>query len=448
MNARAVALKVIQDVTVRGAYANIALTKELAKQRELSGPDRRLVTELVYGTLKAQGTLDWALSHFLNRPLSKLTPVIRDILRMGVYQLLFLDRIPPSAACNEAVELAKRNGHIGVARFVNGVLRSLLRQPEKIAYPDAADDAAVYLSLRHLHPRWLVERWLAQLGFEATEALCRFNNQPPPLSIRTNLQRISREALQARLAEEGVRCEPSLLAPEGLLLLEAPPLTSLASFREGLYQVQDESSMLVAHVVAPQPGETIIDACAAPGGKTTHLAERMQNKGTIWACDVHAHKMDLLQDNADRLGLQVIHPSCLDARDIGKTWPAQADRLLVDAPCSGLGVLRRRADARWRKEISQIEELTILQREILEGAAPALKVGGILVYSTCTVEPAENRQTIEWFLARHPEFELEDAGSLLPVPRQGEPMVQLWPHIDGTDGFFLCRLRKVKDVAV
>ena len=206
--------------------------------------------------------------------------------------------------------------------------------------------------------------------------------------------------------------------------------------------------MLVAHVVAPQPGETLIDACAAPGGKTTHLAERMQNKGTIWACDVHAHKMDLLQDNADRLGLQVIHPRCLDARDIGKTWPAQADRLLVDAPCSGLGVLRRRADARWRKEISQIEELTILQREILEGAAPALKVGGILVYSTCTVEPAENRQTIEWFLARHPEFELEDAGSLLPVPRQGEPMVQLWPHIDGTDGFFLCRLRKVKDVAV
>ena len=448
MNARAVALKVIQDVTVRGAYANIALTKELAKQRELSGPDRRLVTELVYGTLKAQGMLDWALSHFLNRPLSKLTPVIRDILRMGVYQLLFLDRIPPSAACNEAVELAKRNGHIGVARFVNGVLRSLLRQPEKIAYPDAADDAAGYLSLRHLHPRWLVERWLAQLGFEATEALCRFNNQPPPLSIRTNLQRISREALQARLAEEGVRCEPSLLAPEGLLLLEAPPLLSLASFREGLYQVQDESSMLVAHVVAPQPGETIIDACAAPGGKTTHLAERMQNKGTIWACDVHAHKMDLLQDNADRLGLQVIHPRCLDARDIGKTWPAQADRRLVDAPCSGLGVLRRRADARWRKEISQIEELTILQREILEGAAPALKVGGILVYSTCTVEPAENRQTIEWFLARHPEFELEDAGSLLPVPRQGEPMVQLWPHIDGTDGFFLCRLRKVKDVAV
>ena len=448
MNARAVALKVIQDVTVRGAYANIALTKELAKQRELSGPDRRLVTELVYGTLKAQGMLDWALSHFLNRPLSKLTPVIRDILRMGVYQLLFLDRIPPSAACNEAVELAKRNGHIGVARFVNGVLRSLLRQPEKIAYPDAADDAAGYLSLRHLHPRWLVERWLAQLGFEATEALCRFNNQPPPLSIRTNLQRISREALQARLAEEGVRCEPSLLAPEGLLLLEAPPLLSLASFREGLYQVQDESSMLVAHVVAPQPGETIIDACAAPGGKTTHLAERMQNKGTIWACDVHAHKMDLLQDNADRLGLQVIHPRCLDARDIGKTWPAQADRRLVDAPWSGLGVLRRRADARWRKEISQIEELTILQREILEGAAPALKVGGILVYSTCTVEPAENRQTIEWFLARHPEFELEDAGSLLPVPRQGEPMVQLWPHIDGTDGFFLCRLRKVKDVAV
>lgn len=265
-------------------------------------------------------------NRLINRPLSKLTPVIRDILRMSVYQLLFLDRIPPSAACNEAVELAKRNGHIGVARFVNGVLRSLLRQPEKITYPDAAEDAAGYLSLRYLHPRWLVERWLAQLGFEATEALCRFNNQPPPLSVRTNLQRISREALKTRLAEEGVRCEPSLLVPEGLLLVEAPSLASLASFREGLYQVQDESSMLVAHVVAPQPGETVIDACAAPGGKTTHLAEQMQDKGTIWACDVHAHKMDLLQDNADRLGLNVIRPRCLDAREIGKTWPGQADR--------------------------------------------------------------------------------------------------------------------------
>lgn len=442
MNARAIALRVIQEVTMRGAYANLALSRELSRQSALSPQDRRLVTELVYGTIKAQGTLDWVLGQFVNRPLEKIAPPIRDILRMGIYQLLFLDRIPPSAACNEAVELAKRHGHIGTARFVNGVLRSLLRQPEKVVYPEPAADAAGYLALRHHHPRWLTERWLKQLGFADAEALCVFDNQTPPLCIRTNLLRISREALQQRLAREGVEAELSPLAPEGLLLQGAPSLASLPSFREGLYQVQDESSMVVAHVLGPQPGEVVIDACAAPGGKTTHLAALMQNRGRIFACDVHEHKVALIRENAARLGLHIVEARRLDARQIGQAWRNQADRLLVDAPCSGLGVLRRRADARWRKEAAQIEELSRLQLEILEGCEAALKPGGVLVYSTCTLEAAENQLVVERFLQRHPEFALEDAGALLPVPRRDAVMVQLWPHRDGTDGFFVCRLRK------
>lgn len=438
VNAREVALKIIGEVDGGGAYANIALARELSRQR-LSDQDRRFVTELVYGTVKAGETLDWLLGHYSSRPLGQTPAVIRNILRMGAYQLFFLSKVPASAACNQAVELAKKYGHAGTVKFVNAVLRSAARAPEKAVYPDKEKAAAQYLSLKYFHPAWLVDRWLARLGFDECEALCRVDNATPPLSLRTNTLKISQEELLERLAAEGVVCLPSQWTPEGIVCSEFPALATLASLREGLFQVQDESSMLVGHVLAPRPGEFVIDACGAPGGKSTHIAALMKDEGRVLSVDLYEHKLKITRENAARLGITSIETRQLDATGLAGLYAGQADRVLVDAPCSGLGVLRRKPDSRWRKSESQLLELPKLQSAILESAAGCVKPGGVLVYSTCTTEPEENQQVVEAFLAKNPEFTLQRGGDYLPVPRP-EEMVQLWPQRDETDGFFIARM--------
>ncbi|MDT8901506.1 16S rRNA (cytosine(967)-C(5))-methyltransferase RsmB [Anaeroselena agilis] len=443
VDARDVALKIINEVDTGGAYANIALARELGR-RPLSDQDRRFVTELVYGTVKAGATLDWLLGHYCSRPLAKIDPVIRNILRMGVYQIFFLSRVPVSAACNQAVELAKKHGHAGTVKFVNAVLRSAARDPGKAVYPDADKEPARYLALKYFHPEWLVERWLARLGFEACEALLAADNATPPLSLRTNTLRISRDDLLVRLADEGAAGEPSRWTPEGVVCREYPALARLASLQEGLFQVQDESSMLVAHVVGPQPGEFVIDACGAPGGKSTHLAALMGNRGRVLSTDLYEHKLKLTAENAVRLGLGIIETKVFDATKLDTAYASQADRVLVDAPCSGLGVLRRKPDSRWRKSASMLRDLPVLQAAILASAAACVKPGGVLVYSTCTTEPEENEAVVRAFLAGRDDFALVSAGALLPVPR-AEEMVQLWPHVDGVDGFFIARMERRRE---
>ena len=439
-DAREVALKIIGEVNEGGAYANIALARELGR-RPLSDQDRRFVTELVYGTVKAGATLDWLLGHYSSRPMAKVPPVIRNILRMGAYQIFFLSRVPVSAACNQAVELAKKYGHAGTAKFVNAVLRSAGRDPGKAAYPDAGREPARYLALKYFHPEWLAARWLDRLGFDACEALLAADNTTPPLSLRTNTLRINRDELLARLAAEGAEGEPSTWAPEGIVCREYPSLAKLASLKEGLFQVQDESSMLVGHVVGPRPGEFVIDACGAPGGKSTHLAALMGDRGRVLSTDLYEHKLKLTAENAARLGLKIIETKVFDATRLDTAYAGQADRVLVDAPCSGLGVLRRKPDSRWRKSESMLRDLPKLQAAILESAARCVKPGGAVVYSTCTTEAEENEQVVRAFLANNPDFVLADAGALLPSPRP-EAMVQLWPHVDGVDGFFIARLER------
>lgn len=443
MDAREVALKIINDVTQNHAYANIALAREINRQK-LSEQDRRFITELVYGTIKAGATLDWMISHYINRPVDKIAPIILNILRMGMYQMFFLSKVPVSAACNQAVELTKKYGHIGTVKFVNAVLRNAGRTPEKIVYPDKEKGMARFLSLTYFHPEWLVARWLKRLGGEATEELCRINNLTPPLCLRTNTLKNTREELLVILENEGVIAEPSQWTPEGIVCHSSPALGTLKSLREGLFQIQDESSMLVAHVLDPKPGEFIIDACAAPGGKSTHIGALMQNKGRILSGDIHDHKLVITRENAERLGIDIIETKVLDATMIGKKYFNQADRVLVDAPCSGLGVLRRKADSRWRKEESMLTELPELQKAILHSAADCVKVGGVLVYSTCTTEPEENQAVVESFLQDRSEFKLENTGSFLPVSGHNADMVQLWPHVDNVDGFFIARLMRVR----
>ncbi|MEG6585997.1 16S rRNA (cytosine(967)-C(5))-methyltransferase RsmB [Dendrosporobacter sp. 1207_IL3150] len=444
MDARQVALKVINDVNTNGAYANIALAREINKH-SLSDQDRRFLTELVYGTVKAGNTLDWIISHYINRPLNKISPIVRDILRLGIYQIFFLTKVPASAACNQAVELTKKYGHVGTVKFVNAVLRNAARAPEKAAYPDKEKDPIKYLALKYFHPEWLVTRWVNRLGFAEAELLCSANNTTPMLSVRTNTIKTNRDELCKVLRSEGVVFELSTKTPEGIICSEYPALGSLRSLQTGLFQVQDESSMLVSHVLDPQPGEFVIDACGAPGGKSTHIAALMNNKGLVLSTDIHEHKLAITRDNATRLGVSIIETKALDAVELGDLYPDQADRVLVDAPCSGLGVLRRKPDSRWRKSNDILRDLPQLQIAILRSAAKCVKPGGVLVYSTCTTEPEENQEIIKRFLADHTNFMLDITGDYLPI-KNAQEMIQLWPHIDGSDGFFIARLKRSEQV--
>ena len=371
----------------------------------------------------------------------KAQPAIRELLRLGFYQIFCMDRVPPSAACNTAVELAKKHGRRGADSFVNGVLRAALREPERAAFPDGRD--ARSLALRTWHPQWMVERWIRTYGYERTEELCRCNNRSAPLSVRVNTLRTNRDALMAQLAAAGAQVRASAWVPDGIVLAAHGALDELAALREGLAQVQDESSMLVAHVLGAEPGMTVIDACAAPGGKTTHIAQRMENRGRILAFDIYEEKNRRIESNAKRLGISIIDAAMRDAREIGAAYAEEADRVLVDAPCSGLGVLRRKPDARWKKSVRDAKTLPSLQRDILASAAQAVKHGGILVYSTCTMEECENAAVVRAFLEVHADFALEETGAFLPMQKTAERMVQIMPETDGPDGFFIARMRRL-----
>ena len=435
---RELAMHVLQKVHVEGAYANVALAQTLY-EAALSERDRRFLTELVYGVTKAGESLDYMIGRYV-ADIRKAQPAVRELLRLGFYQIFFMDRVPPSAACNTAVELAKKHGRRSADSFVNGVLRAALREPERAAFSSGRDAHA--LALRTWHPVWMVERWIRAYGYERTEALCLCNNTSAPLSVRVNTQRTERPALMEQLAKAGAEVRASTWVPEGIILHTHRALDELPPLHEGLAQVQDESSMLVAHVLGAEPGMMVIDACAAPGGKTTHIAQRMENRGRILAFDIYEEKIRRIERNAQRLGLTIVEPRVLDARVIGAHYAGQADRVLVDAPCSGLGVLRRKPDARWKKSASDRKTLPPLQREILARAAQAVKRGGILVYSTCTMEECENAAIVEDFLRTHADFALEQTGAFLPAHKTTEPMVQIMPETDGPDGFFIVRMRR------
>ncbi|MDI6711324.1 MAG: 16S rRNA (cytosine(967)-C(5))-methyltransferase RsmB [Bacillota bacterium] len=448
IGAREIALHVLKAVEADGAYANLALNRAL-EEHQPSKLDRGFATELAYGTVRTLNTLDWIISRFLQKPLAAQNIWVRNILRQGAYQLFYMDRVPPPAACNEAVELAKKYASPGTAGFVNGVLRNIIRHREEIVFPSLEEDPVGHISLKYSHPTWIVERWLDEFGIEGTIALCRANNVTPPNTVRTNTLRITREALAERLEAEGLQVQKTRFAPEGLEIKGFYSLHALPSFQEGLFQVQDESSMLVAHAVNPVPRSRALDVCSAPGGKTTHLAQLMRDEGTVMALDVHPHKLELIRQNCRRLGVTSVQAVLKDARDIPGAFTEWADYVLVDAPCSGLGVLRRRPDARWRKEPAQMAALVRLQDAVLQAAARCVRPGGVLVYSTCSITHEENLGQVQNFLGRHPDFVLEDLGPFLPGGL-AEPAllarghVTMYPHVQGTDGFFIARMRRRK----
>lgn len=444
LNARDLALQIIYQVNEEKAYANLALDKMLNKYPQLDGWDKGLVTELVYGSIRNRGRLDWVLDRFAKPKVNKMDPWIRNILREGLYQLMFLDKIPPSAAVNEAVVLAKKYGKRGSEKFVNGVLRSIQRDQAQLEYPHRGKQPVQYLSVMYSFPQWIVQRWYKNYGMKQTEALCQYFNQPAPLWIRVNTLKMDSLALKEQLEEAGVAVTASQRVPEGLRLESNVELHHMPLFEQGYFIVQDESSMHVARAAAPKPGQRVLDVCSAPGGKTTHLAQLMNNTGQIIACDIHEHRLALIEENCQRLGITNVQTHLQDGEHLAEVFDEPFDVVLVDAPCSGLGVLGRRADARWGKYASDIAELAQLQRSILHQAALVTKPGGTLIYSTCTTTSEENQQVVEDFLAQHEDFSLDEQlpTAWLKQDKGKTGYVQFLPFEDDMDGFFIAKFQR------
>jgi 16S rRNA (cytosine967-C5)-methyltransferase len=443
---RQLASEILLKVDTKRAYADVLLDNTL-KSSALGERDRALLTEITYGTLRWRGRIDAHLNRHLHRPLIELDPFLKNLFRITLYQLLFLNRIPPYAAVHEAVELAKIRGGASQARFVNGVLRNVLRSNGKSSTSGLLDGSLSVMSDTGSHPEWLARRWIAQFGRENAAALMRANNDKPPLALRVNLRRTSREALLDRLRHSGVSAESTPRSPQGIVITSGGALDRIAPFNEGLIQAQSEASQLVTFVLAPQPGEHILDACAAPGGKATHILEMMADSGELVATDVSAKGIKKIRENFARLQLKSVRFVRADmTRDLPQRYRFLYDRILVDAPCSGFGTLRSHPEIKWQRDENDIRRLSQLQATILSRAAPLLKPGGILVYSTCTLIREENEDVVQNFLLANRQFELGNAADYLPPVAKS--MVQdnyflALPHRDNTDGFFAARMRKV-----
>lgn len=442
--------KLALDVLLRvdgGGYADLSLDAALSHAREIDPRDRGLATELVYGTLRRRGRLDFALSRFCSKPLPKLETKVLWLLRLGAYQILELDRIPDRAAVHAAVEQARREGLERATGFINGVLRSLGREKDRLPWPDPATDPRGALEHGFSLPPWIAGRWLRELGAPEALALGAAMAGPAPFTLRANTLKIAPEQFLGRLREEGHEAVPTPFAPEGIVLAGRGE-GALPGDREGWYQVQDEASMLIAHLLAPRPGEKILDACAAPGGKTTHVAALAGNRAGILALDLHPRRAALVTEGARRLGCAGIETRPWDlSLPPDFLPPGTFDRVLVDAPCSGLGVLRRNPEIRWRRQPQDLPQLAALQRAILANVAPLVRPGGVLLYSVCTFTPEETEAVAESFLAAHPDFAREDLRAAAP-PHWGELFdekgtLRTFPHRHGgMDAFYAVRFRR------
>ena len=438
MSARDTALRVLSAGRTASAWADASLKAQLRRDG-LTGADAALATRIVYGVLQNRALLDFYLGAYCSQKLSRLQPPLADILRIGAYQILFLDKVPDRAAVNESVELAKKNGRGAASGLVNAVLRKLsLNKAQLPAIPERDETQA--LSIRYSHPKWLVRRLLALLGREEAEAFLAADNAVAPLTVQVNTLRTTAAALTARLADAGVTAAAHPWVPDCLELTGSGDLTELDAFREGLFFVQDPAAKLVSLIAAPQKGGRVIDVCAAPGGKSFGAAVAMGDEGEILACDLHENKLKRIEEGAARLGLQSIQTFAADGTVFRPEWADSADTVLVDAPCSGLGIIRKKPDVRY-KSPDDLFTLTVAQAAILENAARYVRPGGVLLYSTCTILPEENGQVVDGFLAGHPDFSRETFALPAPVGEQpGE--LTLWPHRHGTDGFYICRLRR------
>jgi 16S rRNA (cytosine967-C5)-methyltransferase len=447
-NPRRIALDVLVELEGKYLPLQLVMERKFERQQGLKQVDYAFITEVVYGTLRWRGRIDWIIGLVSRVKPERLERFILNLLRLGLYQILFMDKVPVSAAVNESVEMVKASGREEAAGFVNAVLRRISDQRLDMEVPDAKDPSSIAVS--HSHPLWLVEKWAQELGIDETIELCKANNRIPPLSLRTNTMRTSRAKLLAEIRKEVPQAIPSPFSPEGVLIDPPVPLSRIPHFREGWFQVQDESSQLVGHIIDPKPGERLLDACAAPGGKTTHLAQLMGNRGRIYAADISTDRLSLLKENCHRLGVTIVTALRNDlTKPVVFGIKGGVDRILVDPPCSGLGTLWRNPDIKWKRKGEETSTFRGIQRAILHHVAPCMKKGGSLVYGTCTLTREENEEVVAEFIAEHRGFEVEDLNRILPQGLKplvgGDGFFRSLTHRHGMDGFFAARLKRVSD---
>lgn len=439
-SAREVAMLTLAACERQGAWSEGYL-KKMLREQALDSRDAALATRLCFGVLQNRILIDWYLAAFCRSPLKKLDLTVLCSLRVAVYQLLFLDKIPASAAVNEAVNLAKkycRNPKAG--GMVNGILRSILRQ-ETLPEP-SFDDEIETLSIKYSHPRWLIEEFAAVLNLDEVRALVAANNEQPPLVVQVNTCRADCEQVIEQLMEERVKVNRHPWLENCLILSETGNIERLKAFQEGLFYVQDCAARLSVTAAELHPGLRVLDCCAAPGGKSFAAAIDMKNQGEVVSCDIHPHKIKLLEAGRQRLGLDAIVPTLQSATQQRDEWTAAFDAVITDVPCSGLGTIRKKPDIRY-KDPAPLANLPAVQNSILENCCSYVKPGGILIYSTCTLLKRENEDVVSAFLLRHPEFEAESLK--VNVPGGMQTMLTFWPHIHKTDGFFVAKLRKRED---
>lgn len=446
-NVRESALELLLRTEESGGFSHLLIDQEI-KKGKLEQKDVALLTEIVYGTLQNKIKIDFILSQYIDQK-KKQKRWVQMLLRLSVYQMVYLDRVPDHAIIHEAVEIAKKRGHKGIGSFVNGVLRSIQRNG--LPDPSMIKDQAERISIETSHPLWLVKRWIDMYGIETTEAMTKTNMKKQPVSIRIQPLKIDRETAIESLEAEGYIVRKSHLSPQGIVI-EKGNITQSTLFKEGKCTIQDESSMLVGELAVVKPGMKVLDACSAPGGKATHLAEKMEDTGEVYAFDLHKNKLNLIQKRQEELDLSIIQTAQHDARDLHSKFENNTfDRIIVDAPCSGLGVLRKKPDIKYNKTDADIENLSRIQLEILEKVAPLLKDEGKLIYSTCTVDKGENERVVQLFLKNQPQFKVDKAFiHELPEALQktigvSEYGLQLFPQIYDTDGFFIVRFVKNSD---
>ncbi len=430
------------EVEREQSYAQLSLKKALV---DLEMRDKALATEIFYGTIKYQIQIDYWLNQYSKTPIRKMKPLIRNLLRMSVYQMLHLDKIPVSAVINEAVKITKKRKFQGLSGFVNGLLRTIDREREKLAYPSEKDSLSEALSIQYAIPEWMIKMWLKQYSRDIVEQIASALNQRAEVCGRVNDLKGSKAELLEILEKEGVHVESGHLLEEAFYLKKVDNLQNLPSFKLGAWTVQDESAMLVAHVVAPKAGEYVLDMCSAPGGKSMHMAAKMENRGEIIACDIHPHKLELIEKNAKRLGISIIKPTLQDGMVLNENWIGKFDKVLLDAPCSGLGIMKRKPDIRLHKTKDDLKEIVEIQKALFKNAVQYLKPNGKLVYSTCTISYEENELIIKEAISEY-GLELENIVDTIPkliqssVKEQG--MIQILPNMAGTDGFFIASLKR------
>ena len=436
---RGTAVKVLCRVERTDAYLDKLLDSEL-RSGELPDIDKGLLTELVHGVLRWQNKLDWVLNGFSHGNFAKSEINVKNALRVGLYQILFLERIPHAAAVNEAVEFIKRIRGEKPAGLVNAVLRNIIRNLEGIRYPDPAVDQVQYLSVMFSHPHWMVKRWVHRFGAEETQKLLVANNERPHLTLRINKLKTEPATFLRQLEAHQIAYQGSDHIDYFVKVKSFPRIGQNEMFRSGIFTIQDESAALPCLLLGARPGERVLDLCAAPGGKTTHIAEIMKNQGEVIALDKYEVKLGFIRSACERLGLKNVTTIVGDATTYEH---APVDRVLLDAPCSGLGVLTKKPDLKWKRDVSDIVKLHQIQCELLHNAAALLKPGGVLVYSTCTTEPEENQEVVRKFLATHPEFQLESAAGFVSRDLvNSEGFIETFPHKHGMDGSFAARLVK------